>query len=76
VERAILPNLGRIPAIAAGIGFPVIISPDLQAGIRGQLSLTWPLKRTASLGFFATLDHLLGEKEFHHPVGIGLQLGI
>jgi hypothetical protein len=76
LERAILPNLGRIPAMTAGIGFPVKISPDLQAGIRGQLSLTWPLRRTASLGFFATLDHLLGENKFHHPVGIGLQLGI
>lgn len=76
VDRAILPNLGNIPAVTLGVGFPLMVSPEVKAGIRGQVGFTWPLKKTASVGFVGTVDHLLGHKEFRHPVGVGLTLGL
>jgi hypothetical protein len=76
VDRAILPNLGIIPAITLGVGAPLMVSPEVKAGIRGQVGLTWPIRKKASVGFVGTLDHLLGRTEFRHPVGVGLTFGI
>ena len=76
VDRAVFPNLGVIPAITVGVGLPLRVSSELEAGVRGQASLTWPVRKTVSLGVVGMVDILLRANGFHTPVGVGLQMGI
>jgi hypothetical protein len=59
LDYALTPNLWQwVPATTVGLGVPVQVTPDLSAGARAQVSVTWPVFSLFSVGLSGMLDLL------------------
>ncbi len=77
IDIAVIPQLGAIPAVSLGMGFPGRLVPEPNLGLRLQLAATWTVASAVSIGLVVPAEMFPALEGSWYPyLGAGVQLGL